>query len=124
MNNKCNCDYILSEEGQPCHELSCNVWKRTNKLEEEFNKNLDKSEEKVKWWNAEKAEKQWRKDTWKWITKHYISKEQILNLECLKEEETVKHIDVVLFPKQAYENLGKLTRNQLRKKIIEEINKL
>lgn len=53
-----------------------------------------------------------------WINQNYISKEQILNLECLKEE--------LIFPLK--DNLmtefAKNTRNDLKLEIIGEIKKL
>ena len=55
---------------------------------------------------------------WNWINQNYISKQQILNLECLKEEE------------QDWEKIGyeeacsNESKNQLRKEIKEQINKL
>lgn len=58
-------------------------------------------------------------EVWNWINQNYISKEQILNLECLKEEKDREQrgssIDY---------NFDVEIKNQLRNEIIEEINKL
>lgn len=61
-------------------------------------------------------------ELWVWINQNYISKEQILNLECLKEEVTKKkrHFNLL----KDMEQLEKAVRNQLRKEIKEQINKL
>jgi hypothetical protein len=80
-----------------------------------------------------------------WINQNYISKQQILNLECLKEEKTYTYfsspkmnIDVrdittgkithwrkdKKYKHQSILTEEQILRNQLRKEIIEEIKKL
>lgn len=56
-------------------------------------------------------------ELWDWINQNYISKEQILNLECLKEEE----FDIHIFDGH---NDILMCRNQLRNEIKKEIKKL
>jgi hypothetical protein len=54
---------------------------------------------------------------WDWINQNYISKEGILNLECLKEEEPDEFDDFIGTDRIE-------TKNKLRKEIKEEIKKL
>jgi hypothetical protein len=56
---------------------------------------------------------------WNWINQNYISKQQILNLECLKEEECPDDKLDNEYVTEWYRG-----RNQLRNEIKEEIKKL
>lgn len=56
---------------------------------------------------------------WLWINQNYISKQQILNLECLKEDK-FRSVNQGL----GCQNARQEVENQLRKEIKEEIEKL
>lgn len=63
---------------------------------------------------------------WNWINQNYISKQQILNLECLKEEIIIddNKVDIESLENTWYENDDREIRNQLRNEIKKEIEKL
>lgn len=87
-----------------------------NKLKEEFLKFLDYEMPVSTDKQLFSIDKNGIERLYDWINQNYISKEEILNLECLKEEK-ITTLDI------KYDNDNPEIRNQLREEIKEEITK-